>query len=57
MAIDRQKRDLYLFAKDNKLTDAQIDTVLAAHQNGMAYSACIDLIRVLAIEPLKEVSE
>lgn len=46
--IDKQKRDLYLFAIDNDLTDAQIDIVLSSLEKGADYSACVEIIKVMA---------
>jgi hypothetical protein len=48
MTTDKERRDLYLFAKDNKLADAQIDIVLSAYQDGAEYSACIETIKKMA---------
>jgi hypothetical protein len=48
MATDKEKRDLYLFAKDNKLSDTQIDIVLSSYSKGAGYSACVEIVKVMA---------
>jgi hypothetical protein len=45
---DRERKDLFLFAKDLNLSDKQIDIVLQQYESGDSYEDLINLIRFVS---------